>query len=1335
MEGTSVMTTAKDRRCGTAAMAAALMASLLSSCQPCAPIWGPGYPDTGTGTAACGECANGKKDEFTVKDLAGEIDHLEKHVEKYGSIVPQHASVWGQSRLMMYRHEFEREMYADLTTFHATLQASISTSDQAYLASALSLQAAVSGGKAVSPEPSTLVTSQDTVISRNSLLPKSLGFAVGNGALSLEPTTYEDQKKRFLDHLNELRRINEGDDNADAPGYGLNLVRLPVSVLPGCCTQTGYGAECTVTATPHLPPDLLPQTFRNLVINDLLDLLTIPLTQILGNFSEQELNDLYNHYLCLKETQSSKDGGPHLPVLMLPAEMVNSPLTRSSNSGGPPPLPSNFKKFGNYLSASGSLREGKERAMPPSQVLRACVPEYLLEIAIELKHQLQDRVTCANYPYHLDVQAALRAELAAAFDLLATQQYHGLWAIAGPDLVDAIRNRDVFAVANKAAQLRTQLNVLPRYKENEEPDCKNKIPPQAHTATLALAWAVVLDSSLLTERFLQDMRRTHDDKGCACAPNHWLPLYDPYPPPVVCQQFNEYVRCRWPLRVFALDPVTDDQNVADTYMMRRETQLALSLAFASGKISAGSFTRYVRRIEQDIQTIALNRTAVGFSHGDHTFGWRFYPRVQTPPVPGNLTVIARDLLIGSFGPSRTLRHERLEAGIRECVALVIMPSFIPGVDLEVVGNWFRLACPKCKALDLQDALRLSRTIRVIQDRSGQACDHDLYRAGDGELVMARLDQLSQRLPLQHQQVEVPLENTHGGFELLSSGVTDLAPELIGWYGAPGIDPCNNTSVFLVGDNFSVHQTRVIVGGQMLDPRCPAACTSNVCIPGAGSCVACASTGTSATQSQTPAPTVIVPVVPTPPSCPTPAVPSCPMPVGPELLPAPMPPPPEAKDNKASAESDGESPVMQAGLFNCKRVPNSPTSTSTNTINVSPTVTATPTASPTLSPTITASPTATASPTITAAVSGTNVAANVGGGGSSATASAGAPCVYQIELLSRQVMRVVIPKGVQSKNGMVDIHIATPYGVSPALSIPLVCEAPNCPPAQGAKAQNPVSISVNPVAVPQAAGATTPTSKPDPYSVTAGSGIAITYHLDAGNIPLLDKVVGEVGLTLGKDTTGKDTTPPAQMMLSAVFPLDGFKVKATSGTIVTPNPIVFKGAALDSFAHDLLKKLVPPVVQSGNIPTLLKSDSVQVIDPTGPTGKSAKVTGTIPVGLILCPTTARLTLEVAPPTPINAGGKAPFTLTIKREKCKTPVTVKFDVHGQPDLTISPTGGIFDSANYDIPAPFEVKAGEKVTPGNYPVTAEAQSGEAHATVTFKVVVVKPKGEVLPPPRMIK
>ena len=34
------------------------------------------------------------------------------------------------------------------------------------------------------------------------------------------------------------------------------------------------------------------------------------------------------------------------------------------------------------------------------------------------------------------------------------------------------------------------------------------------------------------------------------------------------------------------------------------------------------------------------------------------------------------------------------------------------------------------------------------------------------------------------QVQVPYENTLGGFEMFNTGITDLAPQLRGWYGGP-----------------------------------------------------------------------------------------------------------------------------------------------------------------------------------------------------------------------------------------------------------------------------------------------------------------------------------------------------------------------------------------------------------------------------------------------------------------------------------------------------------------------------------------------------------------------
>jgi hypothetical protein len=315
---------------------------------------------------------------------------------------------------------------------------------------------------------------------------------------------------------------------------------------------------------------------------------------------------------------------------------------------------------------------------------------------------------------------------------------------------------------------------------------------------------------------VKDMKEMASAKGCALHTD-WQPYYLPNPAPEARQAFNEYVRCRWPIHVFALDPETQDQNLADSDATRREMQLALSLAFVSGQVSASNMTRYARRIDAQYDTIDINRTAVGFSHGEDTFGWRFYPRFQTPDTEGNATVLFRDMLMGGPNKDALLRERKLEPGMRECVAIVMMPSFVPYVTFDATSNWFRLANPKLKELDCKDALHLSRAVKSIQTCSGNVEDADCYRDGDLPRLLAKADQLSARLPLQTQSVQVPYENTLGGFQMFSTGVSDLAPELLGWYGAPYVDVNNPTTLFLVGNHFSVKQTRIVAGGVAIDP--------------------------------------------------------------------------------------------------------------------------------------------------------------------------------------------------------------------------------------------------------------------------------------------------------------------------------------------------------------------------------------------------------------------------------------------------------------------------------------------------------------------------------------
>ena len=133
------------------------------------------------------------------------------------------------------------------------------------------------------PDQSSTFAAFNNISRTPSNLPPALGFAAANGGITLEPTLYLDQKSVYLNHLHELRRISEGDDTADSPGYALNLVRFPISVLPGKRTDVGYGAEVTMTLTPYLNDELLPTTFRNLVLNDIVDQIGFPATQFIND--------------------------------------------------------------------------------------------------------------------------------------------------------------------------------------------------------------------------------------------------------------------------------------------------------------------------------------------------------------------------------------------------------------------------------------------------------------------------------------------------------------------------------------------------------------------------------------------------------------------------------------------------------------------------------------------------------------------------------------------------------------------------------------------------------------------------------------------------------------------------------------------------------------------------------------------------------------------------------------------------------------------------------------------------------------------------------------------
>ncbi|MEI6241031.1 MAG: hypothetical protein WCR51_11610, partial [Planctomycetia bacterium] len=752
-----------------------------------------------------------------IERLGRELTWLEHRIDLHGSIVAKAPDVWGQNRLVRHRLEYEDELRRQLPLFEQYSQAAIRRSDQSFLGMALALQSAsgrrrgaefvaapeasvVNSIQALLPTTNEAVGRADPVVIARTgpfagpALPADMQFA--DAPLALEPTLQLDHLSRYLHHLHELRRVNEGDDSADAPGYALNLVRIPVSITPGGKTRKGHGAEITITVDPQLDDDLLPRTVRDLVINDLVDLVAPALTHCVN---DPECVAWSDTILAPAEPAAARAGvmaamrslSERLPTIT--PSTVPSMKTRRARM----PIPVSQLADVAGVRQIAVLVQAARRALAAHPAARPCI-EYV------------------------DVRGFLEDELIAAYDFLALDRHRDLWGqLPGwqiPDLVRGRRSEELGLVRCHVLAAIGTGAADPVVDGLPEPlamtpaagiCCDERLTgePLCRSVTAALAWGILVESALLDQRLAADMRDTAGGAAsCTGA------LVGPDPEPEARAAFNDYVRRRWPVRVFALDPAIDEQTVEDAFARRRELQIVTAAAFASGRLNAQSLARYTRRVEADMAVVAVNRTAVGFVHGATTFGWRFMPRVQTPPTRGQLAAFGETLC----GPSSDadLMQRELEPGIRECVAIVVMPSFVPRLTFDVDTRWFPLAHPAATTPDMKETLALSRSVKAIERSVAVCgrCEH-FYREGQLARMMRKAEQLEGRLSQQSLEAQIPHENTCGGFELFDAGITDLAPELVGWYGAPGVDPAAGTTLFLIGKGFSVHDTRVIAGGR------------------------------------------------------------------------------------------------------------------------------------------------------------------------------------------------------------------------------------------------------------------------------------------------------------------------------------------------------------------------------------------------------------------------------------------------------------------------------------------------------------------------------------------
>ena len=841
-----------------------------------------------------------------VETLAENIDWLEHTIDRWGSIVAKTPDVWGQARLTKHRREIESQLAEQLGGFEERINGAASVRDLALLAAAVStagggspsINTLLGGGSNVAVNLSSDVgLIESDRIETFGLDTRGAVFAAER--LQLDQVTVLDQRDRYLRHLSALRRTNEGDDAADAPGYSINLVRLPVSILPGNRSAAGHGAEITINAQMVLDDDLLPQTFGDLVVNDLVDQLALPLTRFL-NQSPARNRELVRRFerreaAYLRLVDRLRTGGRIIPAGPdavaawrrieplgpqfhqlgldgiylrpdisrddLPAfaseiqriiEALEDPIetpgvAAEGLEGLPQPQPQPQPRqmfFDFYADLLGPPETGLAEAVwtslptevldrfrqpdalfvdlrrqlstvnlpsgvtrrstlpfPPSQLLTVYGPYTPGVIATAAWRSFRSDAVNRHVIHLTDTRALLREEITAAYRMLSLPPAGPIWdwaAANAPAIHAAVRSQNEGQIGNFR---REYFGLL-----DQSLGLSSAAEPVEAALTHALGWPILVESILLGERLNQQL--ADHDVGPVCAA-----MFGPNPPAEARSAFAAYVAARWPLRIFTIDPVANEQNIADTASIARQMQFAAAFSVASGETTPGAAMRFVRTLQREFATVSTHRTAIGFVHGDDTFGWRFEPRFQTPPVQNNAVVVLRDLIGGGPTDRALRRGERIEPGMRQCVAVILTPSFVTDVTFDTRSNWYCLNKPGRSALSMSEIARQSRAITAMRTAAATCVRRpDLYRDGEVGRMLRRVDQLDAELPLQTIAAAIPNSNTLGGFEIFAGGIRELAPELLGWYGSPGYRRgVDGQTFYLVGDNFSVHETDVIVG--------------------------------------------------------------------------------------------------------------------------------------------------------------------------------------------------------------------------------------------------------------------------------------------------------------------------------------------------------------------------------------------------------------------------------------------------------------------------------------------------------------------------------------------
>jgi hypothetical protein len=697
---------------------------------------------------------NEKPDEqIKLTDAELMIDDLDRDMTAYGTISVKTPDVWGQDRLAKFRSEYELQMAEWLkhgfkTDINAAVRRTEIEATQVQVGASVSPSA--SKNAAVQDDNASLTAMSKSLANMSSAVPAT-NVPAERVPLALEPTVVLDEHSNYLNHLNQLRRINAGDELADRPGYGLYLIRIPVTLSPGPRSRRGKGAIITVSAKPVMTKRTLSNALRNTVINETVDNLAQAIRR-----------------------HSTTDGD------------------RSSGSA--------HGTFSLVSYADAELFYGRSNI----DVLKE-------EIELELARELE------NEPHHRSarIEGWLREELESFYHVLekAATPDRSVGAISSADPLEELGDQVARREFSRIAQIQSSGRADPELKQvsGQSPGPADKLEGRRNRVVNVLSFAMQIQAASINRRLKSDMT----DQNATLKPEYLkdLNFFEPEVSDEALHAFEKYVNTKWPLRVYAIEPVIAQQNVADAFGRSRLTALDLVSAVPVGPWRALAGIAADRRAADDETAIRLNPTMVGFGAGQSTFGWIFYPRIQTSGGRKGRLITDIALLLNGRVVDPTGNDQSIEPGQRECTALVEMPNFIPKIEFTTVANWFRTSeAGDGQKSDLEKATILGRRLVAAANALNRAKVEGQYRPEEYDIAMDRIKQLKDLMPTQRLTVRVPFSGDHNDSRIFCSQGLQLRPSLMGWHGKPP-ERGEESTLFVEGKNFSVHDTHVIAGGK------------------------------------------------------------------------------------------------------------------------------------------------------------------------------------------------------------------------------------------------------------------------------------------------------------------------------------------------------------------------------------------------------------------------------------------------------------------------------------------------------------------------------------------